>query len=213
LKNCVKNLVRGKFANAGQTCIAPDYVFVEKSIEIDFLRLLKKEILQTKYTLTNRNYARIINEQAFERLIGLLQEEKVYIGGVFDRETRFLSPTVLINISKNDKAMENEILGPILPILTYDHIGSVISFVKSRPKPLALYLFSNSKFLRQQILNEISFGGGMCNGVLTHFQNTRLPFGGVGQSGIGYYHGEVGFRTFSHFKSFMLSPRLIGFSP
>lgn len=205
----VKRLVWGKFLNAGQTCIAPDYVLVHKSIEGDFLITLKKEIELGKYSLDNQNYAQIINEKHFDRLVNLIEPEKVYVGGDYDRSKRFLAPTVLHNVTADDKIMEDEIFGPLLPVLTYDDIDNAIAFIKSKPKPLGLYVFSGSSKLRKKILNEISFGGGLINDVLMHFANDELPFGGVGYSGIGNYHGEAGFQSFSHYKSVMQKPTWI----
>jgi aldehyde dehydrogenase (NAD+) len=209
LKICVKRLVWGKFVNAGQTCIAPDYVLVHESIEKDFLTELKTEIELGQYSLTNQNYAQIISEKHFDRLVSLINKEKIFMGGDHDRSKRFLAPTVLHNVSVDDKIMEDEIFGPILPVLTYNNIDDAIAFIKSRPKPLAVYLFSGSSMLRKKILNEVSFGGGLINDVLMHFANDELPFGGVGQSGIGNYHGEAGFKSFSHFKSVMQKPTLL----
>ncbi len=208
LKICVKRLVWGKFVNAGQTCIAPDYVLVHKSIEKDFLAMLKKEIELAQLSLDNQNYAQIISEKHFDRLVNLIEPEKVFMGGSYDRSKRLVEPTVLTNVSVGDKVMEDEIFGPILPVLTYDDLDNTISFIKSRPKPLALYLFSESSVLRKKILREVSFGGGSTNEVLMHFSNDQLPFGGVGASGMGSYHGEAGFKSFSHFKSFIQKPTL-----
>jgi aldehyde dehydrogenase (NAD+) len=206
IKICVKRLVWGKFVNAGQTCIAPDYVMVHKSIEKTFLEALKKEISEAQFSLANQNYAQIISDKHFDRLINLIQPEKVFIGGESDRVNRFLAPTVLTNISSEDKVMEDEIFGPILPVLTYEDIDSAIAFIKSKPKPLAFYLFTESSSLRNKLLNEVSFGGGAVNEVLMHFSNDELPFGGVGNSGMGNYHGEAGFKSFSHYKSFIQKP-------
>jgi len=206
LSICVKRLVWGKFVNAGQTCIAPDYVLVHKSIESTFLEMLKKEIERAQFSLDNQNYAQIISDKHLNRLINLIEPEKVFVGGEYNRSKRLLMPTVLTNVSVEDKIMEDEIFGPILPVLTYNDINSAIAFIKSRPKPLALYLFSESKPLRMKVLNEVSFGGGMVNDVLMHFSNDELPFGGVGNSGMGSYHGEAGFRSFSHYKSVIPKP-------
>jgi aldehyde dehydrogenase (NAD+) len=211
LKICAKRLVWGKFLNAGQTCIAPDYVMVHQSIEKSFLDCLQKEMIASQYSLANQNYAQIINEKNFDRLIDLIRPENVFIGGHSDRTKRFLEPTVLTRISLDDKVMEEEIFGPILPVLTYDNTDKAIAFIKSRPKPLAFYLFTESSSLRKKILNEISFGGGAINDLLMHFSNDQLPFGGVGYSGMGNYHGEAGFRTFSHYKSFIRKPTLFEF--
>ncbi len=206
LKICVKRLVWDKFINAGQTCIAPDYVMVHKSIENPFLELLKKEITSSQFSLANQNYAQIISEKHFDRIMDLIPPEKIYTGGEYDRANRFLAPTVLFNISPDDKVMEDEIFGPILPVLTYEDINSAITFIKSKPKPLAFYVFSENSSLCKQLLNELSFGGGAVNDVLMHFSNDQLPFSGVGHSGMGNYHGEAGFRTFSHYKSVLQKP-------
>jgi aldehyde dehydrogenase (NAD+) len=211
LKTTVKRLVWGKFVNAGQTCVAPDYVLVHKSIERSFLGLLKEEITKGEFLLENDNYAQIISERHFDRLVNMIEPTKVFIGGNNDRSKRFISPTVLVNVTENDKVMEDEVFGPILPVMVYENIDDAISFIKSRPKPLSLYLFSESKSLRKKIWNEVSFGGGMVNDVLMHFVNESLPFGGVGNSGFGNYHGEAGFKTFSHFKGVIHRPTFIEF--
>ncbi len=206
LKIVVKRLVWGKFVNAGQTCIAPDYVYVQKGIEQQFFEILKSEIEKAQFSVKNENYAQIINERHLDRLVALIDPDKVFVGGGYDRSLRILEPTVLSNVSTHDKVMEDEIFGPILPVLSYEHINEVISFVKSRPKPLGLYLFSENSDLRKQILEELSFGGGAINEVVMHFSNDNLPFGGVGNSGMGSYHGEAGFRGFTHYKSVMSRP-------
>jgi aldehyde dehydrogenase (NAD+) len=206
IKICVKRLVWGKFANAGQTCIAPDYVMVHQSIEKPFLEKLKREIEEAQFSLANQNYAQIISEKHFDRLVNLIRPEKIFTGGNHDRVNRFLAPTVLINISPDDQVMEEEIFGPILPVLTYENMDSAIAFIKSKPKPLSFYLFTESPSLRKKLLNEISFGGGAVNDVLMHFSNEKLPFGGVGHSGMGSYHGEAGFKSFSHYKGVLLKP-------
>ncbi len=206
LKICVKRLVWGKYTNAGQTCIAPDYVMVHRSIEKIFLEALKKEIAGADFSLANQNYAQIINEKNLDRLLSLIPNDKIFLGGGYDKANRFLEPTVLFNISPEDKVMEQEIFGPIMPVLTYDDIDSVISYIKSKPKPLSLYIFSESTSLSKKIFNEVSFGGGAVNDLLMHFSNDKLPFGGVGHSGMGSYHGEAGFKTFSHYKSILRKP-------
>ena len=211
LKTTIKRLVWGKFVNAGQTCVAPDYVMVHKSIEHKFLAALKEEILKAELFLENDNYAQIISEKHFDRLVNLIDSTKVFIGGSHDRVTRYIEPTVLVNITENDKVMRDEIFGPILPVMTYENIEDAISFIKSRPKPLSLYLFSESASLRKKIWSELSFGGGMMNDVIMHFVNESLPFGGVGNSGMGNYHGEAGFKSFSHFKSVIQRPTLFEF--
>ncbi len=211
IKFCARRLVWGKFLNAGQTCIAPDYAIVHKSIEQPFLEALKSEITATKFSLDNQNFAQVINERNMDRLVALIKPEQIFIGGKYDRSNRFLEPTVLTNISADDPVMEEEIFGPILPVLSYEDIDSAIALIKSRPKPLSFYLFTENKTLRKKLFSEISFGGGAVNEVLFHFANTELPFGGVGFSGMGSYHGEAGFRTFSHYKSIVQKPARLDF--
>lgn len=211
LKTTVKRLVWGKFVNAGQTCVAPDYVLVHGSIEKQFLETLKAEIEKSQFSLERENYAQIISEKHFDRLMSLIEPTKVYFGGNNDRSKRVIYPTILANVSVTDKVMEDEIFGPILPVLTYDNIDDAITYIKSRPKPLSLYLFSESSALRKKVWNEISFGGGMVNDVIMHFVNDNLPFGGVGNSGMGNYHGEAGFKSFSHYKSVMKKPTFFEF--
>jgi aldehyde dehydrogenase (NAD+) len=201
IKICAKRLVWGKFLNAGQTCIAPDYVMVHKSIENPLLEAMKAEIEATKFSQANQNYTQIISEKHLDRLVTLIRKENIYTGGGYDRANRFLEPTILTGITLNDPVMDEEIFGPILPVIGYDDLDSAIAFIKSKPKPLAFYLFSDSKVLRKKIFNEISFGGGAVNDLLMHFSNSELPFGGVGLSGMGSYHGKAGFSAFSHYKS------------
>ena len=203
LKITVRRLVWGKFVNAGQTCVAPDYVFVHKDIEKQFLQMMKAEIAEMQFSLKNENYAQIISNRHLDRLINMIDPAKVFVGGNYDRSERFLEPTILSDVCPEDRIMDDEIFGPILPVLRYENIDQVIFYIKSKPKPLALYLFTESSQLRKKVLHEISFGGGGINDVLMHFANDSLPFGGVGQSGMGNYHGQSGFDSFSHFKSIL----------
>jgi aldehyde dehydrogenase (NAD+) len=203
LKIGVKRLVWGKFVNAGQTCVAPDYVYVHRSIEKKFLEILKKEIEQAQFSIKNENYARIINNKHLDRLIRLIDPAKIVAGGKYNQSERTLEPTVVNNISIDDPVMEDEIFGPLLPVLTYENINDVISYIKSKPKPLALYLFTESSRLRKQVFDEVSFGNGGLNEVVMQFSNDNLPFGGVGNSGTGSYHGEAGFNNFTHYKSIL----------
>lgn len=203
IKISAKRIVWAKFLNAGQTCVAPDYVLVDKSIEQEFLSAVKNEIeefYQNRGKI-KENYLQIINVNNFDRLTKLIDDSKVYCGAEIDRNKRFISPTVLQNISFDDKIMEDEIFGPILPIISFTDIDKAIRQVKLRPKPLAFYIYSNNRKKINQLLNEISFGGGAINDSLIHLANSNLPFGGVGFSGIGSYHGKAGFDTFSHYKS------------
>lgn len=211
LKICVKRLVWGKFVNAGQTCVVPDYVYIHNSIEKKFLDMLKEEIEHAQFSIKNDNYAQIITEKHLDRLINLIDPAKVITGGKYNRSERTLEPTVLNNISIDDPIMDDEIFGPVLPVLSYGDINDVISYIKSKPKPLALYLFTESSRLRRKVLKEISFGGGGINEVLMHFSNDNLPFGGVGNSGMGSYHGEAGFSSFTHYKSILQKNTLFEF--
>ncbi len=206
LKVAVQRIVWGKFLNAGQTCIAPDYILVEKSIKDDFLKRLKERIVEMDYALENENYVQIINEKNIDRLEKLIDTEKIVFGGKIDRETRYFQPTVLDNVSFEDKVMQEEIFGPILPIITYEDLDSAIHKIRSLPKPLSCYVFANRKQVKEKVINEISFGGGAINDTIMHITNSNLPFGGVGSSGIGTYHGKAGFDTFTHHKSILDKP-------
>jgi aldehyde dehydrogenase (NAD+) len=196
-----RRVVWAKFLNSGQTCIAPDYVCVHRSIEKDFLRYLREEIVAANYSLSNDNYVRIVNERNTRRLANLIDPTKVVLGGRYDIEDRFIEPTVMVGVSWEDAAMQEELFGPLLPVIAYDSLDEVISLIKSRPKPLALYLFTESEKTKTRVLDEISFGGGCVNDAVMHVSNGDLPFGGVGDSGLGNYHGVAGFHAFSHLKS------------
>lgn len=203
LKISVKRLIWAKFLNAGQTCIAPDYVFIHEKIKEDFLKQVKIEIEKSNFSVENKNYVQIINKKNMQRLIDLIDQDKVYLGGDFNMRKRHISPTVMTNITFEDAVMKDEIFGPILPIISYANLDEVILKIKSRPKPLSCYVFTKNKKNKWRILNEISFGGGAVNDAIMHISNSSLPFGGVGESGIGSYHGENGFKTFSHYKGIL----------
>jgi aldehyde dehydrogenase (NAD+) len=202
----VKRLVWGKFLNAGQTCIAPDYVFVHKTIEKKFLERLTDEIELRAYKLENGNLVQIVNERNATRLNNLIDQNKVYYGGKVDIKNRVIEPTIITNVTWDDKVMQEEIFGPILPVMSFVDLTDVIRQIKERPKPLALYLFTNSDAVKSRVLSEISFGGGCVNDTIMHISVGALPFGGVGDSGIGSYHGEDGFKSFSHYKSILEKP-------
>ncbi|MDX9919828.1 MAG: aldehyde dehydrogenase [Paludibacter sp.] len=199
----VKRLVWAKFVNAGQTCIAPDYVLVKRDIKDKFLQLLMAEIKKEQFAIENHNYVQIINERNIQRLSKYIDKNKVVQGGNYDIQTRIFEPTVMDNVSFSDAVMQEEIFGPILPVITFDDINEAIAEVKRREKPLSCYVFTSNKALKNKILHEVSFGGGCVNDAIMHISNSHLPFGGVGESGIGSYHGEYGFKTFSHFKSIL----------
>lgn len=203
LKIIVKRLVWAKFLNAGQTCIAPDYVLVHQSIEKQFLEMLKIEIEKERFSIKNDNYVQIINTKNIHRLANLLNKEKIYYGGKYDEQLRVFEPTIMHHVSFNDKVMQEEIFGPILPVISFSELDDAIAQIKAGQKPLSCYIFTANQEIKNKLLNEISFGSGAVNEALMQIANSYLPFGGVGQSGIGAYHGEHGFRTFSHYKSIL----------
>src|SRR5690606_36011845 len=203
LKMTVKRLIWGKFLNAGQTCIAPDYVMVHTAIKDRFLEMAKNEIEATRFEVEEDNYVQIINEAHVHRLIDLIDVHKVFVGGKYNLEARIIEPTILKDVSFDDKIMKDEIFGPILPVINYGNLDTAIAQIKSMPKPLACYVFTKDKEVKQKILSEIPFGGGAINDTIMHIANSNLGFGGVGDSGIGSYHGEHGFRTFSHYKGIL----------
>ena len=203
LEITAKRIVWGKFYNAGQTCVAPDYLLVQKSIKPaliqNLLECVKKSFGDNPQH--SPDFARIVNERQFDRLMSLLDEGKILVGGQSDRSDRFIAPTIIDEISPSSKIMTDEIFGPILPILEYDQIEDAIAIVNSNSKPLALYCFTQNQKIQAQILQEVSFGGGCFNDTIMHLGNPELPFGGVGNSGMGGYHGKASFDTFSHRKS------------
>lgn len=203
LKLSAKRIVWGKLLNAGQTCIAPDYLVIHQDIKEKLIIYLKQYIeeLYGKEVLNNMDYPKIINKKHFERLKNLLIDGQVVAGGNYDENKLSIEPTILDHIDLDLPVMQEEIFGPILPIIEYADITEVIKMISSRPKPLALYLFSNDKNLQNDIIMKLSFGGGCINDTIYHIANPHLPFGGVGGSGIGSYHGKNGFETFSHKKS------------
>lgn len=198
-----KRLIWGKFLNAGQTCVAPDYVLVHHSVRDAFLQACVAELKRSNYTHGQRHYCQIINERHFDRLMALIDEKKVFYSGAHDRDQRFIAPTIMIDVSLDDAVMQEEIFGPLLPVMTYTHIDQAVTLIKTLEKPLAAYIFSNDKKECQKVLSQLSFGGGAVNDVVMHLSNPHLPFGGVGYSGIGAYHGKHGLDCFSHRKSIL----------
>ncbi|PGM95835.1 aldehyde dehydrogenase [Bacillus cereus] len=200
-----RRIVWGKFLNAGQTCVAPDYMYVHSSVKEQLIEALRHEIAEQygKDALQNDNYVRIVSERHFERLCTFLQDGKPVIGGNYKKETLQIEPTVLTNVTWESAVMEDEIFGPILPIIEYDKIEEVIETIQQHPKPLALYVFSEDRTVQEKVASNISYGGGCINDVVYHLATPYLPFGGVGSSGLGSYHGEQSFRTFSHYKSIL----------
>jgi aldehyde dehydrogenase (NAD+) len=200
-----RRIVSGKFINAGQTCIAPDYLMVHKSVKAALVNGMRKYITQFygKQPRESGDYSRIINNRHFARVAAYLDRGTIIVGGEADQKQLYISPTLLDDIGWDAPVMQEEIFGPILPILEYQDLSRVIAAVNARPKPLALYFFSTNKQNQQRILKEISFGGGCINDTLLHFANPHLSFGGVGNSGMGRYHGKASFDTFSHRKSIL----------
>ena len=200
-----RRIVWGKFLNAGQTCVAPDYLYVHASVKKQLIEAMRHEIEEQygKEPLHNDNYVRIVSERHFERLCTFLKDDKTVIGKNYKKETLHIEPTVLTNVTWKSTVMEDEIFGPILPIIEYDNIEDVIDTIQQHPKPLALYVFSEDKEVQRQVTSNISYGGGCINDVVYHLATPYLPFGGVGSSGLGSYHGEESFRTFSHYKSIL----------
>ncbi len=202
LKIAARRLVFGKGFNVGQTCVAPDYVYVHRRVKDKFLALVKEEIVrQFGDCINNDDYGCIINDKHFNRICGLIDPEKVIHGGNSDPVTRRIQMTVMDNITWDDAVMKEEIFGPVLPILTYDDLDEVIKAVKSHDKPLALYIFSTSKDNIEKVHSSCIFGGGCINETDIHVITTAMGFGGVGESGMGQYHGKDGFDTFTHYAS------------
>jgi aldehyde dehydrogenase (NAD+) len=203
-----KRILWGKFINAGQTCIAPDYLLVHEDIKPTLLTALQQNLRNFfgDDPAQSPDLARIINDRQFDRLTHLLSGENIIVGGQTDRATRYIAPTILDNVNWDTPIMQEEIFGPLLPVLTYRDIKEVISAINARPKPLALYLFTRDRALQQQVLNSTSSGGVCLNDVFVQFAVWGLPFGGVGDSGIGASHGKASFETFSHRKSILKKP-------
>ncbi|UII54179.1 aldehyde dehydrogenase [Cytobacillus spongiae] len=214
LELAAKRIAFGKFTNAGQTCIAPDYLFVHKAVREQFLTELTKVIKEfySDNPLQNEQYGKIVNERHFSRLSTYLADGEVVFGGKVDGENHKIEPTLLIPHHTDVDVMKEEIFGPIFPVMEFDSIDEVIQFVVDRPKPLALYLFTKTKEVEENVLNSVSFGGGCVNDTLMHIATPFLPFGGVGESGIGSYHGESSFMTFSHYKSVLKQTNQFDFS-
>lgn len=198
-----KRIVWGKFLNGGQTCIAPDYILIHEKIKDSFVESLKKEI-ENAYGINpkkSKDYPRIINQRNYHRLLKMLDNETILIGGEKDENELYMAPTVIHCVSLNSEAMKDEIFGPILPILTFSSKEEIEAIISSYEKPLALYVFTSNQSFAKKIIQQYSFGGGVINDTVVHFVNHRLPFGGVGYSGQGAYHGKHSFDTFSHSKS------------
>ena len=211
LKLAAKRIVWGKFVNAGQTCVAPDYILAHHSIKDKLLAEMKAAVksMYGDMPCENPDYPKIINDKHFHRLLGLLEGENVVIGGGSNADTLHIEPTILDNAGWDSPVMNDEIFGPILPVLTYTNQEEAVNMISARPKPLAMYLFTASKETERYFMHRISFGGGCVNDTIVHLSVPRLPFGGVGNSGMGSYHGKAGFDTFTHYRSVLNKSKLI----
>ncbi|WP_426454839.1 aldehyde dehydrogenase [Paenibacillus sp. S-38] len=203
LELAAKRVAFGKFANSGQTCIAPDYLLVHEEVKDEFLRHLRGAVEEFygREPLRSPDYGRIVSRRHYDRLVRFLGDGRAVFGGQSDDEALRIAPTVLDGVSPEAPVMQEEIFGPILPVLTYREIGETIAAVNARPKPLALYLFTEDAGVQREVVEKVPFGGGCINDTLMHIATPHLPFGGVGESGMGSYHGESSFKAFSHFKS------------
>jgi len=206
LNIAVNRIVYGKFMNAGQTCVAPDYVMVHQSVKEEFLEKIKQRIINIygDDASLSPDFGRIVNEQHHSRIVSLIDQDKVTVGGQFNKADRYIAPTVMKNVTLKDNVMAEEIFGPILPVMEYNNFDEILDTIAKLPQyPLACYIFSESKTVQQELISSIQFGGGCINHCIQHLVNPNLPFGGVGESGIGSYHGFNGFERFSHKKSIL----------
>ena len=203
LKLAAKRIVFGKFLNCGQTCVAPDYVYCDRTVKDKLVKEIKKQIQKQfgKEPLKRADYGKIINEKHFDRITGLINPSKVVWGGKSDRGAQKIEPTVLDNATFGDAVMQEEIFGPLMPILTFDPLDEAIRNIQSMAHPLALYIFSNDRQAVRKVTSRCGFGGGCVNDTIIHLATCEMGFGGFGESGMGSYHGKDGFRTFSHEKS------------
>ena len=204
-----RRIAFGKVLNAGQTCVAPDYLMIEKSVEAPFIEEYKKALADFFPDGDMSGMVRIINDKHFERVCNILDNSgNIAIGGARDAETRFIEPAVLTGVPIDSPAMQQEIFGPVLPVLPYEKLDDCIDFIRSRPKPLALYIFSENKMNQEKVLNSCSFGGGCINDTVIHLASSHMSFGGVGESGMGSYHGKKSFDTFTHYRSVLKQGKL-----
>lgn len=203
IKLAARRIVFGKYLNCGQTCVAPDYIYCDRKIKDQLLAEIKRQIKRQfrSEPLTNKNYGKIINEKHFDRITKLIDSSKVVFGGKCDHTTLKIEPTVMDHVTFDDAVMQEEIFGPILPILTYDSLDQAIHKINSMPHPLALYVFTSDKTAARKVTARCGFGGGCINDTIIHLATSEMGFGGFGESGMGSCHGKDGFRTFSHYKS------------
>ena len=203
-----RRIVSGKLINAGQTCVAPDYIMVKKGFEDSLINEMRKAI-KDFFAGDWSDFPHIINEKHFDRISGLMCMQNIVCGGLTDKKSLFIEPSILKEPSPDSPVMQEEIFGPLIPVLTYESNDELMEFIRKRPKPLALYLFTKDKSFEKQILTYLPYGGGCVNDTLMHLASHRLPFGGVGNSGMGAYHGKVTFDTFTHYKSVLKKSTLI----
>ncbi len=203
IKLAARRIVFGKYLNCGQTCVAPDYIYCHRSVKDKLVSEVKKQIQKQygKQPLSNPDYDKIINEKHFDRILGLIDKKIVVHGGSSDRKALRIEPTVLDNVTFSDAVMQEEIFGPVMPILVFDSLDEVIRNVNAMPHPLALYLFTSDNAAAKKVTSRCGFGGGCINDTIIHLATTEMGFGGFGESGMGAYHGKIGFDTFSHYKS------------
>ena len=203
IKLAAKRIVFGKYLNCGQTCVAPDYVYCHRSVKEKLIKEVQKQIRRQygKQPLHNSDYGKIINEKHFDRILGLIDEQKVVHGGDSERSALRIEPTVMDNVSFSDAVMQEEIFGPVMPVLTFDSLDEAIRRINSMPHPLALYLFTSDKKAAGKVTARCGFGGGCINDTIIHLATSEMGFGGFGESGMGAYHGKIGFDTFTHYKS------------
>jgi aldehyde dehydrogenase (NAD+) len=202
LQVAANRIVLGKFINAGQTCIAPDYLLIHESIKEKFVEILQSTIARfySNDAAASEDYSRVINEKRFDTLVNYLQEGTIVYGGKYTKSTLFIEPTILENVSLDAKVMTEEIFGPILPILTFSTQEEALKIIRKNPNPLAFYVFTSSTKTEEDWISNVAFGGGCVNNTIYHITNHHLHFGGVGYSGIGAYHGQSSFYTFTHAK-------------
>lgn len=206
-----KRIAWGKLINSGQTCVAPDFIVVHEDKKEEFLKSLKNSIIDfySEDQINNRDYPRIINKEHFDRLINLLEDQDIFYGGAYNSQDLKIQPTIVDNVDFSNKLMEEEIFGPIFPILTYGDLDILIMNLKRMPKPLALYYFTLRNKNADKVIREVSFGGGCINDTIVHLANPHLEFGGVGESGTGGYHGKYGFMNFSNRKSILKKSKVV----
>ena len=203
LKLAARRIVFGKYLNCGQTCVAPDYIYCDREIKDELIRQIQKQIRKQfgSTPLNNKNYGKIINEKHFTRICNLIDPSKVVCGGDNNPGALQIAPTVMDNVTFGDAVMQEEIFGPVLPVLTYDSLDEAIEKVNSMAHPLALYIFTSDKEAAEKVTSRCGFGGGCVNDTIIHLATSEMGFGGFGESGMGSYHGKDGFHTFSHYKS------------